>query len=125
MKDLEERGYGYLQLVEGSRGQRDSPSPTHRVSQESSQRRTGRRPSGEEDIDITLPNTPLSQRHKITQQYRHDRVHASASDARDCPRDAELDHVLREATSQAPEAEDGVGKEEAFLAAENVTELAV
>lgn len=111
--------------MEGSRGPRDSPSPTHRVRQKSSQRRPGRRPSRKEDIDITLPDTSFPQRHEITQQDRHDRVHASAADARDGPRDAELHHVLREATSQAPEAEDGVGKEEAFLASENITEFAV
>ncbi len=50
---------------------------------------------------------------------------AATAGSLDSPRHAQLDNVPREPAAQAPEAEDGIRKQETRLAAEYVAQLAV
>lgn len=102
-----------------------SPSPSKRISKKTSQGPSRRRPSSIHHVDVALPDTALLQRHNIRKENRHDGAHASATDSGDRSGEAELRHALSEAASQTADAEDGVCKQEACLAAKDVAELAV
>lgn len=101
------------------------PPPADGVGEEAAEGRPRGGADRVDNVDVALPHAAVAQRDEVGHEDGDDGRHAAAADARDGAGQAELGHGLGEAAAQTAEAKDGIGKEEALLAAKDVAELAV
>lgn len=102
-----------------------APSPSQRVGHKTTDRGAHGRSGTEDDVQVALPETTLTQRDKVGHQDGAHRIDATAANAGYGSGGDELRDVATDSTAQGPEAEEDIGEEEALLPPEDVAELAI
>ncbi|KAI9172752.1 LOW QUALITY PROTEIN: carboxypeptidase [Paramyrothecium foliicola] len=101
------------------------PSPAYGIGQKPAQWRTqghSRRPN---EIEITLVDAPVPERHKIAEKNRGHSGDASAADPGDCSCQTQLENVLCQSTAKTADTKDGIREKKTLFTTKYVAQSAI